>query len=414
MRKKIGKISLTNQIMLATVAAILFGSLFQGSVSQLRIIGELFLRLIQMSVVLLIMGSVIEAVGGLEAKELGKIGGKIFLWFAGSTILAAIFGIFFGYLMQPGVGLNQTDSGTQASNLTQTNLEQMLLDFIPVNIIEAMAQANMIQVIVFSLLFGFSLSILKKDKHTRQFLTIVTSFNRILIQMITLIMKLAPIGIFGLVAALVGESGLDVLGTLLNFLVTLIFATLLFLLLWFIVTALYCKVSLWRLIKNMRRLSIISFTTASSAVSLPFQIEDGLEKFGISDRINKLVMPLGMTLNSNGLSLFLSLSIVTFAQYYGIDLGIENLIQIVLLSSLACLGTIVVPGGGLVTLATVMPLLGLPAESIALLAGIDWFSGMFRTLLNVDGDVTVAMIIAKDENELDVAIFNGTKRIDKK
>jgi Na+/H+-dicarboxylate symporter len=116
-----------------------------------------------------------------------------------------------------------------------------------------------------------------------------------------------------------------------------------------------------------------------------------------------------MSLNSNGLSMYLSLSIVTFAQFFSIELGIGQLAQAVLLSTLACLGTVVVPGGGLVALATVMPMLGLPTESIALLAGIDWFSGVFRTLLNVDIDVLVAMIIASDENELNLDIFNGTK-----
>ncbi len=120
-------------------------------------------------------------------------------------------------------------------------------------------------------------------------------------------------------------------------------------------------------------------------------------------------MPLGMTLNSNGLSLLLALAIVTVAQAYQIQLSWGDLLQVVLLSSLACLGTIVVPGGGLVTLATVLPMLGLPNESIALLAGIDWFSGMFRTLLNVDPDVTVALIVAHDEGELDHAVFNGEK-----
>lgn len=149
----------------------------------------------------------------------------------------------------------------------------------------------------------------------------ISSFNNILIKMVNMIMKLAPIGIFGLVASLVEDTGIRVLGMLASFLLTLAAASLLFLFLWFLLTSLYCKVSLFRLIKNMWRLSVVSFTTTSSAVSLPFQIEDGKERFGISDRINKLVMPLGMTLNSNGLSLFLALAIVTVAQAYQIQLS---------------------------------------------------------------------------------------------
>ncbi|KPG70027.1 dicarboxylate/amino acid:cation symporter [Enterococcus sp. RIT-PI-f] len=407
--KRAIKFSLTSQIMIATVLGIIIGIIFQDAVSDLAIIGELFLRLIQMSVVILIMGAVIEAVGGLAAKELGKIGVKVFFWFVGSTIFAAVTGIIFGLLLQPGASIMHSDAPKETLALGSTNVKDVLLNFIPSNIIEAMSDGNMIQVIVFSLLFGLALSLIKEEKNNQIVLDWIIAFNNVILKMVTLIMKVAPIGIFCLIASVVGASGYHILSTLVRFLLTLGSASLLFMAAWFMVTACYCKVNIWRLIKNMRRMSVVSFTTTSSAVSLPILIEDSREKLGISDRVAKLVLPLGMTLNSNGLSMFLSLSVITFTQYYSIDLGIGDLIQIVLLSTLACMGTIVVPGGGLVTLATVMPMLGLPTESIALLAGIDWFSGMFRTLLNVDPDVTVAMIIAHDEKELDYDIFNGKK-----
>ncbi|WP_430611313.1 dicarboxylate/amino acid:cation symporter [Enterococcus sp. DIV0876] len=413
--KRTRKLSLTNQIMIATVLGILCGVIFQGAVSDLKVIGELFLRLIQMSVVILIMGAVIEAVGGLEAKELGKIGVKVFLWFMGSTILAAVIGIVFGLIFQPGAGIEHTAVSNEVIDLASTSLEEVVLGFIPVNIVEAMSEANMIQVIIFSLLFGLSVSLIKDDKKNQVVLDWIVAFNHVILKMVTLIMKVAPAGIFCLIASVVGESGVQVLGTLLRFLLTLGSASLLFLAIWLLIIAWYCKVNVWRLVKNMWRMSVISFTTTSSAVSLPIQIEDSREKLGISDRITKLVVPLGMSLNSNGLSMFLSLSVITFTQYYQVSLGVGELVQIVLLSTLACLGTIVVPGGGLVALATVMPMLGLPTESIALLAGIDWFSGMFRTLLNVDADVTVALIVAHDEKELDYDTFNGTpKQIESK
>lgn len=270
-----------------------------------------------------------------------------------------------------------------------------------------MAQANMIQVIIFSLLFGLALSLIKDKDKNSILLDGVSAFNNVILKMVTLIMKLAPIGIFCLIAPVIGTIGTGVLITLMKFLLTLAVSALLFLIVWLLITAFYCKVSVKILAQNMWRMSIVAFTTTSSAITLPIQIEDGRDKLGISDRISKLVLPLGMTLNSNGLAMFLSLAIVTFAQFYNIQMGIGELIKAVLLSTLACLGTVVVPGGGLVALATVMPMLGLPTESIALLAGIDWFSGMFRTLLNVDADTTVALIIAADEKELDYEIFNS-------
>lgn len=405
--KNFRNISMTNQVMIATILGVVVGIIFQDKVESFKVVGDLFLRLIQMSVVVLIMGAVIEAVGRLEAKELGKIGLKVFIWFMGSTVLAAVIGVLFGLLIQPGKGLEVSGFEAGTIKASTESLQEIIVDFIPKNIIEAMAQANMIQVIIFSLLFGLALSLIKDKDKNSILLDVVSSFNNVILKMITLIMKLAPIGIFCLIAPVIGTIGTGVLITLMKFLLTLAISALLFLIVWLLITALYCKVNVKKLAQNMWRMSIVAFTTTSSAITLPIQIEDGRDKLGISDRISKLVMPLGMTLNSNGLAMFLSLAIVTFSQFYNIQMGIGELIKAVLLSTLACLGTVVVPGGGLVALATVMPMLGLPTESIALLAGIDWFSGMFRTLLNVDADTTVALIIAADEKELDYEIFNA-------
>lgn len=403
------KISLTNQIMIAMVLGIIAGAVFQENIAGVKVVGDLFLRLIQMSVVVLIMGSVIEAVGGLEIQELRKIGFRMFVWFMGSTVIAAAIGVVFGLVVKPGVGLEGAVSTVENLAVNDGSLQEIILDFIPQNIISAMAEANMIQVIIFALFFGLALSLAKQEGKGSQMLEWISNFNSVILKMVTMIMQLAPIGIFALIAAVVGDIGIGVLSTLMKFLLTLGTAAVLYLIVWLAVTALYCKVSFTRLLKNIWRITMIAVTTTSSAVSLPVKIEDGREKLGIGDRINKLVMPLGMSLNSNGLAMYLSLSIVTFSQFFQIELTMGQLTQAVLLSTLACLGTVVVPGGGLVALATVMPMLGLPTESIALLAGIDWFSGVFRTLLNVDIDVLVALIIAKDENDLDRDIFNGKK-----
>ncbi|MHC5247261.1 dicarboxylate/amino acid:cation symporter [Enterococcus sp. LJL90] len=396
--------SLTNQILFATVLGIVCGLILHDKIAFIKVIGDVFLRLIQMSVVILIMGAVIEAVGSLEAKVLGKIGLKVMLWFIGSTILAAAIGVVVGLIVQPGADVTIANVELDSIATSSGTLSEMILEFFPSNIVEAMANANMIQVIVFALLFGLTLSLADRKK-TQPILDFVASFNHVILKMVTLVMKLAPIGIFCLVAPMVGSVGIEILLTLTKFLLTLGASSLLFMLIWLMLTAVYCKVPFKQLCQKMWRMSVVAFTTTSSAVTLPIQIEDSEEKLGISDRISKLVMPLGMTLNSNGLALFLSISIITFAQFYGIELALPDLIQAVILSTLACLGTVVVPGGGLVALATVMPMLGLPTESIAILAGIDWFSGMFRTLLNVDADTTVALIIAKDEGELDYSKY---------
>ena len=161
MKKRSLKISLTNQIMIATVLGIFWGVSFPGLGDQMQLVGDFFLRLIQMSVVVLVMGSVIEAVGGLDPKELGGIGGKVFLWFTGSTLVAAIFGLLVALILKPGAGLDQSLLQSTETALSTSSMEEVILNFVPLNIIQAMVEQNMIQVIIFSLFFGLALSLIK-------------------------------------------------------------------------------------------------------------------------------------------------------------------------------------------------------------------------------------------------------------
>lgn len=162
-------------------------------------------------------------------------------------------------------------------------------------------------------------------------------------------------------------------------------------------------------------MGIVAFTTTSSAIALPIKMEDSENKLGVSKNISNLVNPLGMSLNSDGLALFLSIACITIAQFFGIDMTINQQFIIITMAILATLGTVVVPGGGLVALAIVLPTIGLPIEGVALLSGIDWFSGMFRTVLNVIDDALVSLTIAVNENEFDRNIFeNNFTNISKK
>lgn len=399
--------NITNQVLIATILGVVAGIAFPEIMVNFKFIGDVFLKLIQMSVVVLVMGAVIEAVGSLEPKELGKMGAKVFAWFMGSTVLAAALGVLLGLIIKPGIGIDTSGMEIEIIEGSSMTIFDTITGFFPSNIIKSMAEGNMIQVIVFAVLFGLALSLIKDEGKNIMLLEFIKVFNNAVLKMVTMIMKLAPIGIFALIAPVIGQVGVSVLMTLAKFLIAFGIGTVIFMLLWTIITAAYCRVSPAKLASNMWRMTVVALTTTSSAVTLPVQLEDGKNKLGISDRISKFVMPLGMSLNSNGLAMFLALAIVTFSQFYNIPMSIGGLTNAIILSTLATLGTVVVPGGGLVALAMVLPALGLPTESIALLAGIDWFSGMFRTVLNVDADTTVALIIAKDENELDYDIFNS-------
>lgn len=404
------KLNMTNKIMIAMILGMAAGLIIGPAIGPIKVVGDIFLRLIQMSVVVLIMGAVIEAVGSLDPKELGKLGGKIFAWFMGLTALAAALGIGLGYIVKPGAGLNM-DMGTTTITASQQTLSEMIVGFFPTNIIDAMAKANMIQAIIFSILFGLSLSVIGKQDKDNVVLNFIRHFNVAILNVVKMVMNLAPIGIFALLAWVTGSIGVKVIIPLAKFLGSMAIGTVIYMIFLILISAAYAKVSPMRLAKHLWKMTVVAFTTTSSAITLPTKMEDSEIKLGVSKRISRLVNPLGMALNSNGLSLYLSLACVTLAQFFGMEMSIAELVKIVVLSTLACLGTVVVPGGGLVALATVLPAMGLPPESIALLAGIDWFSGMFRTVLNVDCDALVAMMIAVDEKELDYDIFNGKKVI---
>lgn len=402
---KTKKLSMIKQILMAMIIGIVVGLLLEENAKHLKILGDIFLRLIQMSVVILIMGAVIESVGNLDTKDLGKLGVKMLFWFMITTILAGAIGVCLGIFLKPGSGITLEANGSIIEQPVQ-ELSQLIVDFFPTNVISSMASGNMIQVIVFAVLFGATLSTLREKKVSNMILEWIKDLNVVIINMISKVMVIAPFGIGALLAYTTGTIGLSVILPLIKFLVLLGVGTIIHLIISIIFTAIYCKASPITIARKLTNMTVMAFTTTSSAVTLPIKMKDSEEKLGVSSRISNLVNPLAMTLNSNGLAMFLTLACITVAQIYNVEIGISDIIKIIILSTLACLGTVVVPGGGLVALTIVIPSIGLPLEGIVLLSGIDWFSGMFRTVLNVDIDALISMIIAKDVKELNYDILN--------
>ncbi len=393
------KLSLLTQIMIGIVIGIILGLLFGKNIAAIKIIGDIFLRLVQMSVVLLVFGAVIESIGTLKANQLGRMGVKTVLLFLGTTAAAAMVGLGLGYLTNPGLGIHISQTAVHIAPV-HTTLEKTVLNFIPDNVFSALASGNMIQAIIFAIFFGTALHLLNTHGQFQKMLTGIHQLNQITIKIISLVMVTAPLGIGALIANVVGVNGLAVILPLLKFLVTFAIGTGLFLVFLFAMVHLYTGMTHKALLSGFSRMMIVALTTTSSAISLPIEMQDAKEKLGVDQQTADLVLPLGMSLNSNGLAMFLSLSCLTLAQLYGLNFGPAFMTKTVLLSILACLGTVVVPGGGLVALTIVVPTLGLPLSSIAVLAGIEWFSGMFRTVLNVVGDSTTAMIVSKSEQRL--------------
>ncbi|MFO1446041.1 dicarboxylate/amino acid:cation symporter [Bacillus sp. Bva_UNVM-123] len=402
------RMNITTQIILATILGVFFGGFFGNFMTSIDVFGKIFLRLIQMSIILLVMGQIIEAVGGLNPKKLGKLGLKTVFVFIFTSFLAAFFGMVIGLLFKIGKGIDSTLlSDSPLPEMGQaSSIEDTILNFFPTNIISSMAQGSIVQVIVFAIIFGLALSYVRLDDKENKIFQGTIQFNSVILKLVTLIMKVAPVGIFFIIASTIGSMGFQVLLPLAKYLLIYCLATFIFLFLWFLFVSLYCKVSMVKLIKNMTQMSVMALTTTSSAVTLPIALKDAQEKLGIGERITKLVLPLGMSLNSNGSAMHMAITLVTISQIAGISYSGGEYFYIVILATLASLANAVVPGAGLVSLSIVVPQLGLPMESIALFAGVEWFIGMLRTILNVDSDTLSALVVAKSENEIDYEVFN--------
>lgn len=402
------KKSITIQILIATALGVIAGIVFGSAVTPVKILGDIFLRLIQMSIPILVLGQIIEAVGNLNPHELGTMGIKTVVIFLFSSLLAAVFGLLFGLIFNPGAGVDHTAfAAAEEVAASQTmSVGDVVLSFFPSNIMESMSQGTIVHIIIFAILFGIALSFIRTSAKSDTLMIIVEQINITVIKMISIIMKIAPIGVFALVASSIGEIGAQIILPMAKYLGVYALCTVIFLLIWFVTTCLYCQVGFIQLCKNLFSMSIVALVTTSSAVTLPVALDDSQHKLGVGEPVAKLVLPLGMPLNSNGSAMYLAITMITIAQIFGIGYDSGQLIYLVILASLVSLANAVVPGAGLIALAIVVPAMGLPKESIALFAGVDWFTGMIRTILNVDSDALTAMLVAKSEKDFHKDIFN--------
>lgn len=402
-------ISMTGLIMLSMVAGLIFGLVFPGDWPILGLLGKIFLRLIQMSIILLVAGQIIEAIGSLPLRDLGKIGGKVLGVFLITSTLAAIWGIAWSYLLKPGSGLDidSIEAGA-AVEATDISVLDTILSFFPTNAIAAMADGSIMQVIVFALVFGMAVSLLNGEGELA-FMGFIREFNKIILQIVKLIMKTAPIGVFALIASSIGTYGVKVVVPLAKYLGVFAISTFTWLAVYILVVAVVTKSSPVRIVNGISRMSMVALATGSSAVTLPTAMGDVEGRLGVQKRLSQIVMPLGVTLNSNGAAMHMVITLVTIAQLYGHEFSFNRILFMVALCTFASVANAVVPGAGIVSLTIVVPQMGLPLESIALFAGVEWFVGMLRTINNVDGDALAALLIAPSEGGIDRDIMNGNK-----
>ena len=403
--KKITKIPLPFQIIIGLFIGVILG-LYLGNNpafanTYIKPFGIVFLNLIKLVIVPLVFSSLVVGVSELkDIKKLGKIGLKTFIFYMITTILAITISLIFANILKPGTGFNLP------ANLSEIKVNQApkfidtLLNIIPANPLKALVEGNMLQIIIFSLLLGSGLlSIKEKSK------TVFAFFDGISSAMISItnaIMKLAPIGVIGLITPVVATNGPKVLLPLLKVILVVYFVWIVHALFTYSISIkVFTKMKVSSFFKKAFTPIFVAFTTSSSAGTLPVSIETVQTDMGVSKSIASFVLPLGATINMDGTAVYQGVCALFIAQVYGIDLNVYQQIIIVLTTTLASIGTAGVPGAGVIMLAMVLQSVGLPIEGIALVAGIDRIFDMIRTVVNVLGDITCSVVIAHSEKELD-------------
>ena len=404
------KPSMITQIAIAVVVGILVGLLIPASGNYLKIVGDVFLRLMQMAIPILILGQIVQAVGSINPKELTSLGGRTIAVFGISSLAAALWGVLMAVIFNPGYGVKMTGFQDASIKAQEISITDTILNFVPKNIFDSLTQGSIIQIIVFALFFGLALNKYLQSHPETQLFQIIVDFNEVIITVIRYVMYLAPLGIFALIASTISHLGLQIILPLVKYLLVYGLGTILFLGSWILVITLYCKVSPLRLITNMKNMSVMALATTSSAITLPVALEETETKLGLSKRITNLVLPLGMSLNSNGSAMHMAFTVMTIAQMYQLDFDITKMIYLAITATFVSLANAVVPGAGLVSLAVIVPQMGLPIESIAIFAGVEWFVGMLRTILNVNSDVYSAILVAKSVDEIDYTVFNSSNK----
>lgn len=370
----------------------------------LRVVGEIFVRFLSMLVVPLVFVSLITGVSALsDPKRLGRVGGKALALYLLTTGIAIIFALSAAVIVQPGVGASP-EQLVERQIAAQPSFVEVLINMVPRNPVQAMAQGDMLPIIVFAVLIGLSIAMSgKAGERIGQFFT---DFNVVVMRLVGFVMLLAPYGVFALIAVLGATTGLSTFFGVLQYVLLVLFmlilhAGLTYSLLLRFIGGLSPRV----FFSKMRAVLAFAFATASSAATIPVTLKTVQQRMGVDNKVSSFTVPLGATINMDGTAIMQGIAAVFIAQYFAVDLSLPQYLMIVLMVVIASVGAAGVPGVGLILLAGVLAQVGLPAEGIALILGVDRLLDMTRTAVNVTGDAVITTIVAKSEGEMDLSVF---------
>lgn len=372
------------------------------------VFGQGFIRLMQMLVVPLVFCSLVcgsMAIG--DTKKLGKVGVKTMGFYLLTTAIAVSVAIFIAFCINPGVGLNMgTMETAEAVSVEKTSFAETLLNIIPTNPIAALANGEMLPLILFALIIGAILA--HRGERADTVANFFSQFNDIMMDMTTGVMKLAPIGVFCLIARTFAGLGLDAFLPLLKYMGAVLLALAVqCLVVYQVFLKVFTGLSPIKFLKKFAPVMAFAFSTATSNATIPLSIDTLHRKMGVSKKISSFTIPLGATINMDGTAIMQGVAVVFAAQAFHIDLTMADFLTVIATATLASIGTAGVPSVGLITLSMVFNSVGLPVEAIGLIMGIDRILDMTRTAVNITGDAVCTAIVAKQDGALDRTKFDS-------
>ena len=417
------KIGLTTKIFIALLAGAVFGIVLcymvpSGHVKDdiivegiLYVVGQGFIRLMKMLVVPLVFCSLVcgsMAIG--DTKKLGTVGVRTLIFYLFTTALAITVALSVGNIINPGIGLDMSaikSNAAEVEEMEATSLSETLLGIIPDNPLNSLASGNMLQIIVFALIVGIILA--KLGEHTETVGNFFSQFNDIMMEMTMMVMSLAPVGVFCLIARTFANIGFSAFVPLAKYMVGVLLALAIQCFIVYLgLLKVFTGLNPFKFIKNFFPVMAFAFSTATSNATIPLSIDTLAKKMGVSKKISSFTIPLGATINMDGTAIMQGVAVVFAAQAFGIQLDVMDYLTVIGTATLASIGTAGVPSVGLVTLTMVFNSVGLPVEAIGLIMGIDRILDMTRTAVNITGDAVCTTIVAHQNKALDRDVFNNS------
>jgi Na+/H+-dicarboxylate symporter len=411
--------ALTKRILIGMASGFVLGSLLhllalaEDSVITVYLVdglfdigGKIFIASLKLLVVPLVFVSLVCGASNLgDGSSMGRLGGKTIVLYLFTTGIAITLALVVALLVGPGVGIDLAEQTSFVAR-ESPSLKQVIIDIFPTNPFKAMTEGKMLQVIIFAILVGVALN--KAGEQGSRMRAFLLDWNEIIMQLVLMLMKVAPYGVFCLMLTLFTHQGYEVIGDLAKYFFTVVFVLLLhFSGTFSVLLQLLARLNPFHFYRKMSPVMLYAFSTSSSNATMPVTLETVEHRLGVKNEIASFTVPLGATINMDGTAIMQGVATVFISQAYNIDIGLVGYLTVIGTATLASIGTAGVPGVGLITLAMVLEQVGLPVEGIALIIGVDRLLDMLRTAVNVTGDAVVSTLVGISEGRFDKEIFRS-------